>query len=367
MQGTGTRLRCDADSHPGLVRDNNEDLYYCDPEGGVFVVIDGVGGHAAGEKAADIACGVIRSRLGRAVCSVEERLREAIALANNEIFRQAGENGAWAGMSCVLTVAVVEGDTLTVGHVGDTRLYRIHDGRIEQLTRDHSFVGELVAGGLIAEREAMRHPRRNEITRDVGSAPHQPEDPCFIDISKHRFPKGCALLLCSDGLTDSVAAEEILSLVNGCPDDPSEVVRELIGAANAAGGADNVTVVYVTSSEACAEEGDAGAAAAASLRNGRGARPRVRRALRRRVACVTYGFLLAFACWSLLLWQSQMWGKPRAASGGEARTLIVNPRNPDAYASVNDALRQARAGDVVEVEPGEYSEKITERQVFVKK
>jgi len=249
-------LVCAAGTHPGLVRGTNEDLFHCDPDGGAFVVIDGVGGHRAGEKAAEIALRVLRSALARNAGDAERRLREAITAANNEIHREARRNPAWRGMSCVMTAALVEGGGVTVGHVGDTRLYEIGAGHIGQLTRDHSFVGELVAGGLIDERAAMRHPRRNEITRDVGSAPRRPEDPDFVEVGSHPFPPGRALLLCSDGLSDLVTPEEILSVVSRSPEDPGAVVRGLIEAANAAGGTDNVTAVYVRAADAGAAEGD---------------------------------------------------------------------------------------------------------------
>jgi serine/threonine protein phosphatase PrpC len=239
-----THLACAGGSHQGLVRSKNEDLFYCDPEGGIFIVVDGVGGHAGGDRAADIALTVLRSRLEQHVGGAEGVLREAIADASNEIYRHAQEGGVWSGMSCVLTAAIIEGDMVTVGHVGDTRLYRIHAGRITQLTHDHSFVGNLVACGFIDENEAMRHPRRNEITRDVGSNLHQPDDADFIEISKHSFQPNCALLMCSDGLSDLVSPEQILSIVTEFFNSP-EVVNCLIGAANAAGGKDNITVVYV--------------------------------------------------------------------------------------------------------------------------
>jgi PPM family protein phosphatase len=244
------RLICAGESHQGLVRDNNEDLFYCDSEGGIFIVIDGVGGHRAGERAAEIALKILCSRLEGSAGAAEERLREAITLANNEIYKQSQVNEAWSGMSCVLTASVVEGDKVTVGHVGDTKLYKIQPGRITQLTRDHSFVGELVAGGFINEEEAMEHPRRNEITRNVGSNPRQPGDPDFIEIGIHPFQPDSALLLCSDGLSDLVAPEQILSIVMGFFYSPSKVVNSLIDAANAAGGKDNVTVVYVVAASA---------------------------------------------------------------------------------------------------------------------
>ena len=138
---SGSKLRCGGDTHPGLVRSNNEDRIYCDPDRGIFLVIDGVGGQAAGEKAAEIALNVICNRLGRKTGTASERVREAIALANNEILRLAAGNPDWDGMACVLTVLVVEDGSAVAGHVGDTRLYESLLERREQL-RPHFPVPE---------------------------------------------------------------------------------------------------------------------------------------------------------------------------------------------------------------------------------
>ena len=243
MQVAAT-MKAAGDSHPGLQRSNNEDRYLCDPVRGIFLVIDGVGGHAAGEKAAETALAIVRTRLERETGAIEDRVREAIALANNEIHRLASIHPEWQGMACVLTVAVVNNGDVIVGHVGDTRLYKLRAGRIEKLTRDHSPVGEREDAGELSEREAMQHPRRNEVYRDVGSEPHDPDDPHFIEVFCRPFEQDAALLLCSDGLTDAVPAAVLVEVVNDFAGHPLEIVRELIGAANAAGGKDNVTVVY---------------------------------------------------------------------------------------------------------------------------
>ena len=107
-------------------------------------------------------------------------------------------------MACVLTVAVVENGRATIGHVGDTRLYKLRDDRIEKVTRDHSPVGEREDSKELSELQAMRHPRRNEVYRDVGSEPHEPDGPEFVDIEEIPFETDAALLLCSDGLSDLV-------------------------------------------------------------------------------------------------------------------------------------------------------------------
>jgi serine/threonine protein phosphatase PrpC len=233
-------------SDPGRVRENNEDRFYIDPEMTFFFVIDGMGGHQAGETAAAIACSTLKQRLERKSGSLAERIREAITLANNDIFRHAAADPDCSGMACVLTVAAVENDSVTVGHVGDSRLYLLTNHGIEKVTCDHSPVGILEDSCKISEIEAMRHPNRNEVFRDVGSAEHSPNDPDFIDIYGFEMPPDSALLLCSDGLTDLLTSHEILSLYRQYKKDLRYFVEELIAAANDAGGHDNITVVAAT-------------------------------------------------------------------------------------------------------------------------
>src|SRR6185312_5384084 len=149
-------LRHAAATDPGRRRKNNEDRYYVDADRGIYAVIDGVGGHAAGETAAALAVDVISERLERPTGTPEERLREAITLANNEIFRLSKTRAEWAGMACVLTIALIEDDIVTVGHVGDSRLYLLTPGEIRKITRDHSPVGEREDRGELTEEQAMR-------------------------------------------------------------------------------------------------------------------------------------------------------------------------------------------------------------------
>ena len=247
------RLRSAGASDPGRVRRNNEDALYLDADRGIFCVVDGIGGQAAGEKAAEIAVARLRARLERQTGTTEQRIREAITMANNEILRAAGENPEWTGMACVLTVAVLEENTAVVGHVGDSRLYQMRRGKITKVTHDHSPVGEREDNGEFTEAEAMRHPRRNEVFRDVGSEKHAPDDPDFVEIRRVPFDSDCALLLCSDGLSDMVPSAEILKNVERHSGDPESAVRELIAAANQAGGKDNVTVVLVEGEDFAAQ------------------------------------------------------------------------------------------------------------------
>jgi len=240
-----TNVRCAGASDPGRIRSNNEDAFHMDAERGIFLVVDGIGGQAAGEKAAAIAVERVRARLERQTGSAEQRVREAIAMANNEILRAARANQEFAGMACVLTVAVLENGTAVVGHVGDSRLYEVHGGEIRKITHDHSPVGVREDHGDLTELDAMHHPRRNEVFRDVGSEEHSPGDADFIEVQSFPFDAGSALVLCSDGLSDQVGSAEIRAAVERHAGNPAGAVQELIAAANRAGGKDNVTVLVV--------------------------------------------------------------------------------------------------------------------------
>src|SRR5450755_2515033 len=120
-----TRVKCAGASDPGRIRHNNEDAFHIDAERGIFLVVDGIGGQAAGEKAAEIAVERVRARLERQTGTIEQRVREAITMANNEILREARANSEFAGMACVLTLVVLENGSAVVGHVGDSRLYQV--------------------------------------------------------------------------------------------------------------------------------------------------------------------------------------------------------------------------------------------------
>ncbi len=234
-----------AATDPGRERENNEDRVLCEPDLGIFAVIDGVGGALAGEVAAETALEVLRARLSRRTTDSARLVREAIALANRQIYERARGDARLAGMSCVLTVAVLDGGKVTVGQVGDSRLYILAPGEIRKVTPDHSPVGAREDAGDLSELEAMRHPRRNEIFRDVGSSPHEPDDARWIDVLEVPFDAGGALLLCSDGLSDMLPAREILETVETNASSPRAAVHALIERANLAGGKDNVSAVLV--------------------------------------------------------------------------------------------------------------------------
>ena len=359
-------LRGAACTDPGRVRTNNEDLPIIDAARGIFGVIDGVGGEAGGEVAAATAQDVIMQRLARPVGTAADRVREAIALANNEIFKRAQEDRRLHGMACVITLAIVADGRMTVGHVGDTRLYKIrHDG-IRKLTRDHSPVGEREDAGELGEVDAMRHPRRNEVFRDVGSTYRDKDEQEFVDIIEEPLERDSALLVCSDGLSDMLTASAIAHIVRQHAGDPGRAVEALIAAANDAGGKDNVTAVYAEGPLfATAVGGDrvnaltpteppVGTAPAAQANPGPGA---VRRAGRSIINSRTVWFVLG-----LLLGIVGALGLTLYVARTQvpaAQTLVVSPSDGAPYATIGAAMAMARPGDLVRVEPGDYAEQVT--------
>jgi len=277
----------------GCLRDANEDRFWMDPARGIFLVVDGVGGHAAGALAAETAVESIRAAILEPGGS-EQRIRRAITAANNRIHHLATQHAGRAGMACVLTLAVVEDGTATIGHVGDSRLYLISNGSMKKLTSDHSPVGEEEDAGELTEAEAMMHPRRNEVFRDVGSRPREASDAGFIEIRRCRMRDDSALLLCSDGLTDHLTAAQVREIVDRYRGDAGEVAGALVEAANAAGGRDNITVLFVAGPRF---RGNAGAT------RPRFSTTRVRGQVNRltgRVAFLAYGVLLAMIVWVVL-------------------------------------------------------------------
>jgi PPM family protein phosphatase len=236
-------------SDAGRMRADNQDRALADDDLGLFLVVDGLGGHAAGEKAAEMAVDTIREDLAISHGDARNRVRHAIAAANNRIFEEAATNETWRGMACVLTLALIEDDKVTVGHVGDSRLYLTWNGAIRKLTSDHSPVGEREDSGELTEAEAMAHPRRHEVFRDVGSRRREPDEEDFIELKEFLFKSDAAVLLCSDGLSDLLTSAEILDVVERYGGDPAEIAHELVDAANIAGGSDNITAIFVAGSE----------------------------------------------------------------------------------------------------------------------
>jgi serine/threonine protein phosphatase PrpC len=335
-------LRAAGATDPGLQRDNNEDRFHVDTARGLFMVVDGVGGQAAGGEAAELALSMLRARLERETGPVDERVREAITVANNEVHRAAASRPDWKGMACVLTVAVIKDGVATVGHVGDTRLYKIRQGRIDKVTRDHSPVGEREDAGELSESEAMRHPRRNEVYRDVGSELHEPGDADFVDIVTVPVEPDAALLLCSDGLSDLVPSGTIGSIAARFAGNPPRVVSGLVEAALDAGGKDNVTVVYV-------EGAECGATTVAPVP---ARKPSRARSLAVQAALVA--LLLAVSGYALVRAGVVRWPSAKLPSLASLTGVIVVNENESIAAAIN----RAAAGSQVIVEPGDYRERL---------
>ena len=361
-QNVGRTLLSAGRTDPGRQREVNEDRLCLDADRGVFGVIDGVGGQAAGGRAADIALALIKETLGREAGPPADRLRTAITDANNEIYRSAATRAEWDGMACVLTLALVSNGTVTFGHVGDTRLYKLRADRIDKLTRDHSPVGEREDANEITERQAMRHLRRNEVYRDVGSEFHDRRDRDFIDIREVPFEPDAALLICSDGLTDLVDSVTIARTVSQNAGDPDAVVRDLIVAANTAGGKDNVTVVYVEGETFATSNYGRGPiqsrTAGDSLQSDQ-AVPAGGWLSRRMVRVSGVAFLIAVAAVVALWGFGWTLDDVRKAITPGALLPAAGQRTVAAGESIAEAMRDAPAGTEIIVEPGEYREQIT--------
>ena len=220
---------------PGRRRRRNEDAYVAVPP--LFAIADGMGGAQAGEVASGLAAAVLEEATGDD--RGEERVAALIQEANRRVFQRSNEDAATSGMGTTMTVALVDnaGGTIAFGHVGDSRAYRVRGGELEQLTDDHSLVGELVRSGRLSPEEAETHPQRSVITRALGTEPDVDVDTFTVEAEQDDI-----YLLCSDGLTDMVSQRDILAAVAASA-DLDDAARALVGAANAGGGEDNITVV----------------------------------------------------------------------------------------------------------------------------
>jgi protein phosphatase len=222
-------------SDTGRQRPGNEDAFFA--RSPLFAVADGMGGAQAGEVASHIAVEVLEQGLPEGGGSAEERLAERVREANARINALGRSDDQRAGMGTTLTVVYVGEDELSVAHVGDSRLYRLRDGRLERLTEDHTLVEELVRQGRLTPQEADEHPQRSIITRALG-----PEAGVEADSRTWPARAGDIYLLCSDGLTSMVPEDRVAEVVRSSA-TLADAGRELIDAANAAGGRDNITVV----------------------------------------------------------------------------------------------------------------------------
>ncbi len=234
----------------GIKRTNNEDNYLINDELNLFVVCDGMGGHAGGEFASAIAVNTVEEVLANlettpeieaareegTVEVVRERLRYAIRLAGKRIFEKASAEVEYRGMGTTCLVVLVDSGNAFIGHVGDSRSYLVREGRIEQLTEDHSLVNEKVRAGLLTPEQARTHRLKNIITRSLGYT-----EEVEIDIQVRAVRRGDRFVLCSDGLSNLVETAEMGELARSL--SPQDAVRQLIHLACERGGDDNITCV----------------------------------------------------------------------------------------------------------------------------
>ena len=221
-------------SDVGRQRDANEDNYVlAEP---IFAVADGMGGAQAGEVASRTAADVFEHVSGGSD-RPEQLLTDLTREANRQIFEMSQTDASRRGMGTTLTAAMVWADGVSIGHVGDSRAYRMREGALEQLTHDHSLVAELVRSGQLSAEAAENHPQRSIITRALG-----PESDVEVDAHTHTARAGDVFLLCSDGLTGMISDADIESILRGAP-GLEDAAGSLIKAANQSGGKDNITVV----------------------------------------------------------------------------------------------------------------------------
>jgi protein phosphatase len=235
----------------GLLRSHNEDSLFFDADLGLFIVADGLGGHAAGEIASKIVVDQMAKFIkqtakpeSNALSDSEDefiwneiRLKTAIQMSNKAIAENIVLHPERKTMGSTVVACLIEGKRVTMAHVGDSRAYRLNDHCIQQITRDHSWVAEQVASGILTKEEAKRHPFRNIITQALGNTTD-------LDIEIHNFEitNSDTILLCSDGLSGMVPDEQILEFFNQAP-NLQNAARNLISKAIENGGEDNVTVV----------------------------------------------------------------------------------------------------------------------------
>jgi protein phosphatase len=244
-----------AASDPGLRREGNEDAFCAKTDLGLYLVADGMGGHAAGEVASRLAVEIIEGFIRDTKDADQNqtwpfpyepslsldgnRLKAAFKLANRRIAKAMESDEQLKGMATTAAAVLVAHGTPVVAHVGDSRVYLWRKGELSQVTQDHSWVGEQVRAGVLSDADARRHPWRNVVTRAISGG----DDP-EVDVDEIAFEAGDRLLLCTDGLSGVVSREQLEELV-GSGDDLEAVCRSLIDAANQAGGPDNITVAML--------------------------------------------------------------------------------------------------------------------------
>ncbi|MBP2635644.1 MAG: prpC [Firmicutes bacterium] len=229
-----------AQSDIGMVRKTNEDSFVFLPPH-LFVVADGMGGHVAGEIASSLGANTIRECIAKNSdqSDWEQALKEAIIEANTSIYQMSQSQSECQGMGTTVTAVYLDNTEVYWSHVGDSRLYLIRENSLHQITSDHSLVWELMQNGSITSEEAQVHPHRNILTRAVGTS-----DTLKVDSGKFLSHLGDNLLLCTDGLTNMLSEDNILSICTQ-PDNPETIVNTLVEQARQAGGHDNITAILL--------------------------------------------------------------------------------------------------------------------------
>ncbi|MBP7175780.1 MAG: Stp1/IreP family PP2C-type Ser/Thr phosphatase [Thermoclostridium sp.] len=236
-------------SDRGMLRAKNEDscniVLAADGNPQAFIVADGMGGHEAGDVASRMAVQIISDEVATLIqnpdidSSVKELLENAILIANDHIYQYSLQKLGGAGTGTTLTAGLLHKGKLTIAHIGDSRFYLLRDGKLEKLTRDHSFVGELVDKGILDAEEARIHPLRNQITRALGY-----EEQIEIDFFEVDIYVDDIWLFCTDGLTQKVTSDELLFMLANA-DDPESILKNMVALANQRGGEDNITAIVV--------------------------------------------------------------------------------------------------------------------------
>jgi PPM family protein phosphatase len=243
LKGRSLHFEIGTQSDQGRIRPSNEDSFIADSRINLYLVADGMGGHAAGEIASRIAAAAVQEAVAAQIVPdvpPEEVLRTAAELANCRIYESQLENVAYTGMGSTLTALTFRNNHYYIAHVGDSRAYRLRNGKLDQLTKDHSYVWPLFEKGALRKSELSTHPCKNLLTRAVGTHPE-----VGVDIEHGETCEDDVYLICSDGLTDAVPDESIQEILSERSKSARELGHDLVSAANAAGGPDNITVVVV--------------------------------------------------------------------------------------------------------------------------
>jgi protein phosphatase len=253
MRDLAAALEIATATDPGMVRSHNEDSIAVEPAIGLAVLADGMGGYNAGEVASGIAVAMLATEMRQSLEQAEAHrtdaageplaaklIREHCGKANNAIYQTAKSQPQYSGMGTTLVVALFFDNRVAVGHIGDSRLYRLREGRFEQMTRDHSLLQEQIDSGMITREQARYSQNKNLVTRAVGI-----DAEVEVDVHTYDVARGDVYLLCSDGLNDMVLDEDIAETVTTLAANLPLAAKQLVQLANDNGGRDNISVILV--------------------------------------------------------------------------------------------------------------------------